>query len=82
MFGACVVTFNTLREALNKKMREFFKWNGVICILDTFRIILVTDDLFSCVAGLASNDHMIRSLLLSPPLALTAPIPLITRRFP
>ena len=52
-------------------------------ILDTLGIISVTDDLFSCVAGLASNDHMIRSLLLlSPPLALTAPIPLIARRFP
>ena len=38
-----------------------------------FKTILVKDDLFNCVAGLAGNDHMIRSLL-SPPLVLTATV--------
>ena len=43
------------------------EWDGVE--LGIYRISSVTDDLFSCDAGLASNDHMIQALLLSPPLA-------------
>ena len=59
------------------------EWDGTeLCIANMYAwIILVTDDLFSCVAGLASNDHMIQALLLSPPFALVITPTLVVNLF-